>query len=94
MYGYIRPGYTPPETGWYDVEDCLPLMDDGIGGIVRLRSRPVLIWLGYYTTIGYLQQRADKEFAAEWQLAGRDGYRAENVTYWRWLPPRPGGKGK
>jgi hypothetical protein len=54
-----------------------------------LRSTPVLLWLGTHAMVGYLQAPDDDAEHPQWKLSGRDGYDAETVTHWRWLPMPP-----
>jgi hypothetical protein len=87
LYGFVKDGHVPQPLTWHSIADCLPKMEEDLGGIWR--SRPVLLWLGTHALVGYLQEWEDAEYVAEWKLAGRDSYAAEGVTHWRWLPMPP-----
>jgi len=58
-----------------------------MGGLWR--SKYVLLWCQTYMMLGYLEEYESHEYAAQWMLAGRDGYEAPNVTHWHWAPLPP-----
>ena len=86
-YGWIREGYTPQPHTWHAITDCLPKMGSNDRTFADA-SLPVLLCLGTYQRVGYVQQWED-DTQPQWILAGRDMYHAENVTHWRWLPSPP-----
>lgn len=82
----LREGFTPQPLSWYSVEDCLPkIREDDYG--INQSKRVLMLMKGGVMLVGYLQQWDD--YSPEWVQCGRDGYKAENVTHWRWLPMPP-----
>lgn len=90
-FGFIRQGFTPQALEWYSVEDCLPKIREDTYGINQSK-RVLMLMTGGVMLVGYLQQWDD--YGPEWVQCGRDGYKAENVTHWRWLPMLPQGENK
>ena len=86
-YSFIREGYDPQPLEWHSIKDCLPKLEsDDIHGDEY--SSPVLVYLkNGMSFTAYLSKWED--YGTRWILCGRDGYNAENVTHWRWLPVDP-----
>ena len=78
---------------WIKCSDRMPeIVDDPLD--IDGRSAEVLVIVdepGFEPRqwIAYLNP-AWEEFPAHWIMTGRDGYRLDNVTHWRLLPPMPG----
>ena len=81
---------------WHSINSCLPDIDrsDSYFGYDQWikRSRDVLLCMkNKRRLVGYLQvyNEGDGEFSKSWELAGRDGYRVDDVTHWQELPDPP-----
>lgn len=85
-YEWIRENFEPQQLNWYSVNDCLPKIREDDFGFHQ--SETVLVYLeGGLMFTAFLRRYED--FDPDWILLGRDGYIAENVTHWRWLPMMP-----
>ena len=86
---WIRDGYAPKVGAWHKVSDAIPDEDPYWGN--DFRSIEVEIFDNGKNRIGYCLEN-DQDYAHDrfnWFLQGRDMYRTDGVTHWKFLSSPP-----